>query len=117
MTMFKCVECGHLFESGEEKRWTEPHGEKMSGCPCCSGDYEEAKMCEFCEEYVCAENEKYCEECKQKMLNMFVEFLKNFDKKEKELISYLWEEEMIDVQKMLKNIDNCDNNNNNSVRV
>lgn len=45
---FKCNECGHLFESGEEKKWVESYGEHMSGCPMCGGGYEETVQCSIC---------------------------------------------------------------------
>lgn len=46
--MFKCFECGHLFERGEEKRYTEMHGESYLACPICGGSYEEAEQCTRC---------------------------------------------------------------------
>ena len=46
--MFKCFECGHLFEMGEEKRYTEMHGESYLACPICGGSYEETKQCTRC---------------------------------------------------------------------
>jgi hypothetical protein len=47
--MFKCTECGYIFEEGEEAVWYEDRGEywgvpcreRMTGCPVCHGDYEE----------------------------------------------------------------------------
>lgn len=45
---FKCNDCGHLFESGEEKTWVESYGEQMSGCPMCGGGYEETVQCSIC---------------------------------------------------------------------
>lgn len=45
---YKCIECGHIFESGEESRWTESYGEEMSGCPVCAGGYEETVQCSIC---------------------------------------------------------------------
>lgn len=54
--MYKCLECGHLFEEGEQATWEESRGEfwgtscseEMNGCPICKGDYEETKRCEIC---------------------------------------------------------------------
>ena len=54
--MYKCVECGHIFEKGEEKHWTESRGEfwgmpaseTMTGCPRCGGDFEETQPCVIC---------------------------------------------------------------------
>lgn len=53
---YKCCECGHIFEKGEEAQWAEDRGEfwgipcseAMSGCPKCHGDYEETVQCEIC---------------------------------------------------------------------
>ncbi len=53
---YKCVECGHIFENGEEDRWMEslgefwgtPCSEEVSGCPLCHGGYEETKKCSIC---------------------------------------------------------------------
>ena len=71
--MYKCVECGHIFEQGEEKRWLENRGEywgqpayeKMTGCPYCGGDYEETEPCAICgTETLCDElNGGICADC------------------------------------------------------
>ena len=52
---YKCLECGHIFEEGEQSRWEEhhPYGmgyaeEEFYGCPLCNGDYEETERCEIC---------------------------------------------------------------------
>ena len=52
---YKCLECGHIFEEGEQARWEEHHpygmgyaAEEFSGCPICNGDFEETKQCEIC---------------------------------------------------------------------
>lgn len=70
---YKCLNCGNIFERGEQARWIENLGEywglpclkEMSGCPCCFGAYEETYQCELCgSEH--AEDELYggvCEEC------------------------------------------------------
>lgn len=63
--MFKCFECGHLFERGEEKRYTEMHGESYLACPICGGAYEETNQCSCCGGHF-FEDELYngmCEEC------------------------------------------------------
>ena len=57
--MYKCCECGHLFEEGEQAVWYENQGEchgitameKFSGCPICKGDYEEVHQCKECDEW------------------------------------------------------------------
>ena len=53
---FKCLDCGHIFEDGEQATWREymgechgsPAYEEFSGCPICKGDFEETKQCEIC---------------------------------------------------------------------
>lgn len=58
--MYKCLDCGQVFD--EPKQYSEdrtPDGvfeggsfiEHYTGCPVCSGAYEEAKQCEICGEY------------------------------------------------------------------
>ena len=62
---FKCFECGHVFESGEEMKFTEPHGEEYFACPICGGAYEEAIECDHCGKCF-HENDLYnglCAEC------------------------------------------------------
>ena len=49
--MWKCLECGHLFEDGEEVSWTESYGEHFSGCPVCKCAYAEAYQCDRCGSY------------------------------------------------------------------
>ena len=69
--MYKCENCGHLFEEGEQAVWEEKHGfdygpyEERRGCPMCMGDYEELHQCKGCDEWH-ADDEMYddwCEEC------------------------------------------------------
>lgn len=51
MATYKCLECGHIFDEGEESRWVEPHGEHMTGCPVCGCAYDEAYQCDKCASY------------------------------------------------------------------
>ena len=62
---FKCYNCGHIFEEGEQKRWVEPHGERVQGCPCCGGAYEKTLKCEICDSEHLEEelNGGVCDEC------------------------------------------------------
>ena len=52
--MYRCCECGNLFEEGEQAVWEETHGldsppyEAWSGCPVCKGGYEEVYQCKDC---------------------------------------------------------------------
>lgn len=70
---YKCLECGHIFEEGEQARWRESRGEywgtpcyeEMSGCPLCKGSFEETVRCEICgAEHLDGElNGGVCDEC------------------------------------------------------
>ena len=75
--MFKCCECGNLFEEGEQSVWEETHGldsppyERWSGCPICKGDYEEVHQCKKCGDWH-SEDELYdgwCEKCLRETIN------------------------------------------------
>ena len=69
--MYRCCECGNLFEEGEQARWTEEHGEKWDGCPLCRGGYEEVHQCKECGEWH-TEDELYdgwCEKCLRETIN------------------------------------------------
>ena len=79
---FKCLECGNIFEEGEQARWEEHHpygmgyaAEEFSGCPVCNGSYEETKQCKICGgEFLEDElnGDGVCDECIE-------EYSKNFD--------------------------------------
>ena len=69
----KCLECGHIFEEGEQHIIREYHNEIPGGfyenfasCPVCGGDYQEAKCCKSCggafleDELIAG---YYCKEC------------------------------------------------------
>lgn len=72
---YKCLECGHIFEDGEQAEWEEDHGfetppyEKMSGCPICKGDYEETSCCSICKgEFLQYElTDGVCEDCVEEL--------------------------------------------------
>lgn len=74
--MLKCVECGHVFSEYELNTWEESRGEhfgipcyeKMSGCPICEGDYEDAVECDVCgENHLASElTGGVCEDCIKK---------------------------------------------------
>ena len=75
--MYKCCECGNLFEEGEQAVWEERHGldtppyEKWSGCPICKGDYEEVHQCEKCGDWHFDEDltEGICDDCLEGSIN------------------------------------------------
>ena len=75
--MYRCCECGNLFEEGEQAVWEEHHGldsppyEKWSGCPVCKGDYEEVHQCKECGDWH-SDDELYdgwCEKCLRETIN------------------------------------------------
>lgn len=75
--MFKCCECGHLFEEGEQAVWEERHGldtppyEQWSGCPICKGGYEEVNQCKECGDWHTEDElyEGWCEKCLRESIN------------------------------------------------
>lgn len=94
--MFKCIECGHIFDDGEQERWIEPHGEVWESCPICKGDYEEVEPCKICGTYNHECQEEYCEDCKKDVKNRFMTFIeREFSKEERELLNELYNGEMI----------------------
>ena len=75
--MYRCANCGNLFEEGEQAVWEETHGldsppyETWSGCPVCRGDYEEVHQCKKCGDWH-SEDELYdgwCEDCLRETIN------------------------------------------------
>ena len=95
--MYKCKECGHLFEDGEQVSWTESHGERLVGCPICKGVYESARPCNLCGSYEEKESaEEYCEKCKKDVKKRFNDFVeKEFTKEERDLLNELYDGERI----------------------
>ena len=77
--MYKCCDCDHLFEEGEQAVWYENQGEchgvtameRFSGCPICQCDYEEVHQCKECGDWH-YEDELYdgwCEKCMRETIN------------------------------------------------
>lgn len=68
-----CLDCGHIFEDGEQACWSEDRGEfwgvlcseEVSGCPLCHGSYEKSEPCRICGSEHLPEklNGGVCEEC------------------------------------------------------
>ena len=95
MKMYKCNECGHLFEEGEEKIWREcmgechgfPAYEEFAGCPICKGDYEEVKPCKVCGTYDKDNDEDYCKNCVADVNKRMTKFIRlEFSEEEIELL-------------------------------
>lgn len=69
--MYRCKNCGNLFEDGEQATWEESHGldcppyEKADGCPNCHGEYEEVEPCAICGGYD-GNGLPVCDECIQR---------------------------------------------------
>ena len=75
--MYKCENCGHLFEEGEQAVWEERHGldtppyEKFSGCPICKSGYEEVHQCKECGDWHTEDelHDGWCEKCLRETIN------------------------------------------------
>ena len=73
--MYKCLDCGEVFEKPASVRethgFTDGFAETFYMCPHCNGDYEEAKQCDHCGEWN-TEGELYdgwCEKCLRETIN------------------------------------------------
>ena len=72
---YKCVECGHIFEEGEQAVWYEDRGEfwgdpcseRLTGCPVCHESFEEAFECKGCGEWFLYDelDDGLCESCQE----------------------------------------------------
>lgn len=49
MLMYRCRNCGHVFDPMDAISYMEDYGERFSGCPVCLGDYEEIEVCDKCD--------------------------------------------------------------------
>lgn len=64
--LYKCYECGHIFEEGEQKYsgdgWNDP---KIAVCPVCGNAFGEAKICPRCGGQFLEDEltEGFCENC------------------------------------------------------
>ena len=73
---FKCLECGHIFEEGEQATRSEKLGDfyrDIVGCPICGGGYEETTRCKICGAHF-LRNELHsgvCDECIDEYRNNF----------------------------------------------
>lgn len=89
--VYRCNECGHLFENGEEKLWKEPHGETNKGCPLCGGMYEEMFDCQICGNHTKSDDD-LCDECKKDVIKLFKKLLDdNFGEPARNYINELLE--------------------------
>ena len=103
--MYKCNECGHLFEEGEQKVYREKMGEchgfpayeNFSVCPNCGGDYEEAQACKICGTYEDVDGD-FCMECEANVKKKIQPFLKTLTPEEIELLNKLYDGEEICIE-------------------
>ena len=101
--MYKCVECGHLFEEGEQARWTEDAGEcwgqkayiEQAGCPICKGGYEEARQCVKCNGHFFKDELEsgYCKECLESEIttDLAYKYFKEKDLVVDFLFNFIWD--------------------------
>lgn len=68
-----CLDCGNIFEDGEQvtrterigEYWGTPCSQSVCGCPVCGGEYEESIPCKICGSQHLEEelNDGVCDEC------------------------------------------------------
>ena len=110
--MYICKECGEVFSEPSTYEESYPYGESYATqtfgcCPCCGeGNYEEAKRCPECDEWV-TEDEAYngmCDNCKEMYRKDIVNAIANLFTKETldnlpdDIFDDLWE----DLEKVYK---------------
>ena len=89
--MYKCEECGNVFEEGEQAVWREDHGEQFSGCPICKETYREIEPCKICGSYNHDFDESFCDDCKDDFkINLKYVLNQNFSKEEIELFEEIY---------------------------
>lgn len=100
--MYRCDECGNLFEEGEQKIYIEKDGfdyppyREYEACPVCGGSFEEIKPCIVCGKHEQDLEEGVCERCRKEFKVRFDEALKNnFTEKEIKILLALYGEWMI----------------------
>lgn len=84
--MLKCLDCGHIFDEGEQDVIREYHNEipggfyeEFAGCPLCGGDFEKTASCKKCGGAFLPDElfeNGYCKDCLREALNgeSFLEF-------------------------------------------
>lgn len=96
--VFRCNDCGHIFDEGEEYTWQESRGEfwgspcseTLSGCPICKESYSEVFPCKICGSYACEDGEDFCENCQVDVQKRFKAMLDEFTMEERELLNELY---------------------------
>lgn len=101
--MYKCDNCGHLFDDGEQAVWAEDRGEcwgtrcseTVSGCPICKCDYEEVFRCKICGDWhkECELMGGLCDDCLDAKMDYrsILDFLIDTDYLRDFLTEIVWE--------------------------
>lgn len=102
---YRCLDCGHIFEEGEENTYKQRLGnygndtvlEELKVCPKCGGDYEEAKRCAICDEYAHLYfGKKYCYSCGKQVRERLTNFVdENFSDEERDCLNIIFDGEWI----------------------
>lgn len=64
-----CGDCEYIFDEDDLKKWEQPHGEIIIGCPKCGGNPVETFKCDCCDEWISGEyikienGDRFCEKC------------------------------------------------------
>ena len=67
--MYKCCECGEIFENPARSPMEEDTGYVEQSCPCCgSDDYEEVYACPVCGEYTSEYRGTLCKQCHEELI-------------------------------------------------
>lgn len=100
--MYKCVDCGHIFEEGEQTTWLEDCGEYCGsgvykaecGCPVCNGSFEKTVKCSCCEEEFFEKDIEsgFCKKCleEQATASVVKKYLHENDLIVEFLTAYIW---------------------------
>lgn len=99
--MYKCYDCGGLFDESKTEHDKVQYGEEyVDGpgyevCPFCGGNFEEAKRCAECGEYFIDGNYKeFCDDCAKEIKQRFLSVLHNeFTPDEVNLLNELFDGE------------------------
>lgn len=107
--MYRCTDCGNIFEVGEERIYEETHGEKFQCCPVCGGDFQEVDHCDGCHKVKWLDELQsgYCEKCLKNSLNgaNISAFVKHTEQAEDFYVRWFYETDFITVSDAL--IDLC----------
>lgn len=88
--MYRCFECGHIFDDGEQ-RITEKN---ENVCPICdSQNIEKVSPCRICSSYAVDKGERYCGRCKRYVNARFGVIMRDrFTEEERNLLNELYQD-------------------------